>query len=89
MNVFAALRKTMLRAHRQAWAWQDEWHGLTMDDIREIERKTQEALKEKMGNEEQSEESGEEDPNGKLVIILMDKSQNVENCLPDHLLRKI
>uniref|UniRef100_A0A1I8JQI0 Membrane-associated phosphatidylinositol transfer protein 2 n=1 Tax=Macrostomum lignano TaxID=282301 RepID=A0A1I8JQI0_9PLAT len=22
-----ALRKTMLRAHRQAWAWQDEWVG--------------------------------------------------------------
>lgn len=40
-----ALRKTMLRAHRQAWAWQDEWHGLTMEDIRQIERQTQEALK--------------------------------------------
>lgn len=35
----------MLRAHRQAWAWQDEWYGLTMDDIRQIERQTQEALK--------------------------------------------
>jgi len=40
-----ALRKTMVRAHRQAWAWQDEWHGLTMEDIRQIERQTQEALK--------------------------------------------
>lgn len=39
----------MLRAHRQAWAWQDEWHGLTMDDIREIERQTQLALQKKMG----------------------------------------
>ncbi|XP_055684260.1 protein retinal degeneration B isoform X2 [Lutzomyia longipalpis] len=46
-----ALRKTMLRAHRQAWAWQDEWHGLTMDDIREIERQTQLALQKKMGME--------------------------------------
>ncbi|XP_066149223.1 protein retinal degeneration B isoform X2 [Euwallacea fornicatus] len=44
-----ALRKTMLRAHRQAWAWQDEWHGLSMADIREIERQTQLALKRKMG----------------------------------------
>ncbi|XP_057661381.1 protein retinal degeneration B isoform X3 [Diorhabda carinulata] len=44
-----ALRKTMLRAHRQAWAWQDEWHGLTMEDIREIERQTQLALRRKMG----------------------------------------
>lgn len=39
----------MLRAHRQAWAWQDEWHGLSMEDIREIERQTQLALKRKMG----------------------------------------
>lgn len=44
-----ALRKTMLRAHRQAWAWQDEWHGMTMDDIRELERQTQLALQKKMG----------------------------------------
>ncbi|KAL7294405.1 hypothetical protein TKK_0012407 [Trichogramma kaykai] len=44
-----ALRKTMVRAHRQAWAWQDEWNGLTMEDIREIERQTQLALQEKMG----------------------------------------
>ncbi|XP_044737260.1 protein retinal degeneration B isoform X2 [Chrysoperla carnea] len=54
-----ALRKTMLRAHRQAWAWQDEWHGLTMEDIREIERQTQAALRKKMGADEGSE--GEED----------------------------
>lgn len=42
----------MLRAHRQAWAWQDEWHGLTMEDIREIERQTADALKRKMGQED-------------------------------------
>lgn len=45
----------MLRAHRQAWAWQDEWHGLTMEDIREIERQTQLALKRKMGQLEDEE----------------------------------
>lgn len=43
-----ALRKTMQRAHCQAWAWQDEWFGLTMDDIRQIERETQLALQQKM-----------------------------------------
>ncbi|KAH1011851.1 hypothetical protein HUJ04_001131 [Dendroctonus ponderosae] len=56
-----ALRKTMLRAHRQAWAWQDEWHGLTMADIREIERQTQQALKRKMGQFE--EDAIDEDDN--------------------------
>ena len=44
----------MLRAHRQAWVWQDEWYGLSMEDIRKIERETQEALKEKMGGEDDS-----------------------------------
>lgn len=41
----------MLRAHRQAWAWQDEWYSLTMDDIRQLERETQEALAKKMAGE--------------------------------------
>ncbi|KAJ8263704.1 hypothetical protein COCON_G00161610 [Conger conger] len=31
------LRKVMVRAHRQAWCWQDEWCGLTMEDIRQLE----------------------------------------------------
>ncbi|KAF6206087.1 hypothetical protein GE061_017312 [Apolygus lucorum] len=54
-----ALRKTMVRAHRQAWAWQDEWHGLTMEDIRQIEKQTQEALKMTMaGGSESSGDDG-------------------------------
>jgi len=43
----------MLRAHRQAWAWQDEWFGLTIEDIRELERQTQLALAKKMGGGEE------------------------------------
>ena len=42
------LRKTMLRAHRQAWAWQDEWHGLTIADIRRLEQEAQEELAQRM-----------------------------------------
>ncbi|CAG7733239.1 unnamed protein product, partial [Allacma fusca] len=56
-----ALRKTMLRAHRQAWAWQDEWYGLTMDDIREIERQTQESLKRKMAGLHEDDEGENEE----------------------------
>lgn len=41
----------MVKAHRQAWAWQDEWCGLTMEDIREIEKQTQLALQKKMGRD--------------------------------------
>ncbi|XP_044586561.1 protein retinal degeneration B isoform X3 [Cotesia glomerata] len=50
-----ALRKTMVRAHRQAWAWQDEWIGLTMEDIRQIEKETQLALQRKMAAAEAAE----------------------------------
>lgn len=49
----------MLRAHIQAWAWQDEWNGLTMEDIREIERQTQLALQRKMGLADSENELGE------------------------------
>ncbi|KAK7476710.1 hypothetical protein BaRGS_00032047, partial [Batillaria attramentaria] len=56
-----ALRRTMLRAHRQAWCWQDEYYGLTMDDIRRLERETQLHLAEKMAAAK-AEESGEDTP---------------------------
>ncbi|KJH44553.1 phosphatidylinositol transfer protein [Dictyocaulus viviparus] len=39
-----ALRNTMLRAHRQAWAWQDEWTGLNIADIRKLEAEAAEHL---------------------------------------------
>uniref|UniRef100_A0A8C9WK80 Phosphatidylinositol transfer protein membrane associated 2 n=1 Tax=Scleropages formosus TaxID=113540 RepID=A0A8C9WK80_SCLFO len=42
------LRKVMVRAHRQAWCWQDEWCGLTMEDIRQLELETQLMLAQKM-----------------------------------------
>ena len=38
----------MLVGHRQAWAWQDEWYGLTIEDIRRLEKETQMALAKKM-----------------------------------------
>ena len=53
-----------VRAHRQAWAWQDEWHGLTMEDIREFERETQLLLQRKMGLDGE-----DEDEDGKIETI--------------------
>ena len=59
------LRRVMLRAHRQAWAWQDEWEGLTMSDIRRLEKETQLILQKKLGrvaeNQELEEEKEEEE----------------------------
>ncbi|XDV54773.1 hypothetical protein PO909_022989 [Leuciscus waleckii] len=53
------LRKVMVRAHRQAWCWQDEWYGLTMEDIRQLELETQLALQQKMAQYSCNEEGGE------------------------------
>ncbi|XP_067290045.1 membrane-associated phosphatidylinositol transfer protein 2 isoform X6 [Pseudorasbora parva] len=53
------LRKVMVRAHRQAWCWQDEWYGLTMEDIRLLELETQLALQQKMAQYSCNEEGGE------------------------------
>ncbi|XP_035524433.1 membrane-associated phosphatidylinositol transfer protein 2-like isoform X1 [Morone saxatilis] len=54
------LRKVMVRAHRQAWCWQDEWYGLTIEDIRLLELETQLALAKKMAQYSLSEEGGTE-----------------------------
>ncbi|XP_063677460.1 membrane-associated phosphatidylinositol transfer protein 2-like isoform X2 [Bolinopsis microptera] len=38
------IRKILVKAHRQAWVWQDSYHGLTIEDIRQLEYETQEML---------------------------------------------
>ncbi|XP_034452770.1 membrane-associated phosphatidylinositol transfer protein 2-like isoform X7 [Hippoglossus hippoglossus] len=53
------LRKVMVRAHRQAWCWQDEWYGLTMEDIRQLELETQLTLARKMAQFSQADEATE------------------------------
>ncbi|OXB63195.1 UNVERIFIED_CONTAM: hypothetical protein H355_013960 [Colinus virginianus] len=50
------LRKVMLRAHRQAWCWQDEWIDLTMEDIRQLEEETARMLAQKMAKCSEAEE---------------------------------
>uniref|UniRef100_A0A8C5E8P9 Membrane-associated phosphatidylinositol transfer protein 2-like n=1 Tax=Gouania willdenowi TaxID=441366 RepID=A0A8C5E8P9_GOUWI len=71
------LRKVMVRAHRQAWCWQDEWYGLTMEDIRELELETQLALARKMAQFCQAEEATE--ANGGASSP--DKNQEVKEAI--------
>ncbi|EDW36224.1 GL17678 [Drosophila persimilis] len=35
------IRDILLLGHRQAFAWLDEWHGMTLEDVRDYERKKQ------------------------------------------------
>ncbi len=46
----------MLHAHRQAWVWQDEWYGLTMEDIRRLEQEAARELMQKMAAAHMEEE---------------------------------
>ncbi|XP_045597817.1 phosphatidylinositol transfer protein alpha isoform isoform X1 [Procambarus clarkii] len=39
-----AERRLFTNFHRQVFCWMDEWHGMTMDDIRRLEDKTKEEL---------------------------------------------
>ncbi|GFR71741.1 cytoplasmic phosphatidylinositol transfer protein 1-like [Elysia marginata] len=43
-----SVRDILLLGHRQAFAWIDEWIGLTMDDIREYEESAFEATNKKV-----------------------------------------
>ncbi|XP_019342284.2 membrane-associated phosphatidylinositol transfer protein 2 isoform X6 [Alligator mississippiensis] len=62
------LRKVMVRAHRQAWCWQDEWYGLTIEDIRQLEKEAQLMLAQKMAqfcfNENETEQHSNKDSPG-------------------------
>ncbi|XP_072736558.1 membrane-associated phosphatidylinositol transfer protein 2 isoform X5 [Ciconia boyciana] len=61
------LRKVMVRAHRQAWCWQDEWYGLTIEDIRQLEKEAQLMLAQKMAqfcSENDTEQHGVKDTPG-------------------------
>ncbi|XP_065707933.1 membrane-associated phosphatidylinositol transfer protein 2 isoform X6 [Patagioenas fasciata] len=65
------LRKVMVRAHRQAWCWQDEWYGLTIEDIRQLEKEAQLMLAQKMAqfcSENDAEQHGVKDNPGEKDV---------------------
>jgi hypothetical protein len=39
-----AQRKILLEGHRKCFCWLDEWHGLTMEDVRKMEDDTAQAI---------------------------------------------
>ena len=70
----------MVRAHRQAWCWQDEWYGLTIEDIRQLELETQVALAQKMAQFSQGEEGGQADGEG-ATASSPDKNQEAKDAM--------
>ncbi|ETE63316.1 Cytoplasmic phosphatidylinositol transfer protein 1, partial [Ophiophagus hannah] len=47
--VHKVIRDILLIGHRQAFAWVDEWTGMTMDEVRLYEKETQQATNEIVG----------------------------------------
>ncbi|KAM7372086.1 hypothetical protein PAMP_009281 [Pampus punctatissimus] len=47
--VHKVIRDVLLLGHKQAFAWVDEWIDMTMEEVREYERATQEATNLKIG----------------------------------------
>ncbi|NXG64177.1 PITC1 protein, partial [Hemiprocne comata] len=47
--VHKVIRDILLIGHRQAFAWVDEWCGMTMEEVRRYEQETQEATNELLG----------------------------------------
>ncbi|XP_048467040.1 cytoplasmic phosphatidylinositol transfer protein 1 [Rhincodon typus] len=47
--VLKVIRDILMIGHRQAFAWVDEWYDMTMNEVREFERATQEATNKKIG----------------------------------------
>ena len=45
-------RKTFLAFHQQIWCWTDEWYGMTIEELRQIEDRTKEELKERIKDKE-------------------------------------
>ncbi|XP_075424420.1 membrane-associated phosphatidylinositol transfer protein 2 isoform X3 [Ascaphus truei] len=94
------LRKVMVRAHRQAWCWQDEWYGLTIEDIRQLEKETQLMLAQKMAqfslteNEAEQhgakESPGEKDAETKAIASMetADAPSNMSESLSGRGLKK-
>ncbi|KAI7806424.1 cytoplasmic phosphatidylinositol transfer protein 1b [Triplophysa rosa] len=45
------IRDVLLVGHRQAVAWIDEWHGMTLEEVRQYEKKLQEETNSKLKND--------------------------------------
>ena len=51
----------MLVGHRQAVAWIDDWYGMTIDDVRDYEKKMQEETNERLRQDMDKVEEPSED----------------------------
>lgn len=46
--IHKSIREILLVGHRQAVAWIDDWYGMTIEDVREYEKKMQQETNERL-----------------------------------------
>ncbi|XP_030639351.1 cytoplasmic phosphatidylinositol transfer protein 1b isoform X2 [Chanos chanos] len=67
------IRDILLVGHRQAVAWTDEWHGMSLEDVREFETELQRETNNKMKNNQSMSESVPSRPSFSRSISVTDE----------------
>ena len=63
--IHGCIRDVLLLGHRQAFTWIDNWLGMTLDDVREYEKRLQEETNQKViANATESNEGNADKPTG-------------------------
>lgn len=75
--IHRSIRDVLLLGHRQAFTWIDEWHGMTLEDVRQYERKIQEETNKKVRQTNGTNESNETtNTNGNNIESEEDEKQD-------------
>jgi len=72
------IREILLLGHRQAFAWLDEWHGMTLEDVRAYERQKQAETNEKIHNTSGARTRRREMLPPRLAILIEISTKNLE-----------
>lgn len=72
-----SIRDVLLLGHRQAFAWIDEWFGMSLEQVREFERKIQEETNNKLRQINGGD--SEKDVDNEETEETNDNSKNIES----------
>lgn len=75
--IHSSIREILLLGHRQAFTWIDEWYNMTLEEVREYEKKLNEETNKKV-LEGQLTEQGEEAKENETVEAVSDKINDLD-----------
>jgi len=77
-----SIRDILLLGHRQAFAWIDEWYGMTMDDVRQYEKQKQTETNLKL-NPQAPDSTSTFEKDHEVLIVNENEDQNENNHQED------